>query len=125
MKIIAKTFFVACLSLFVMACDSRQDAIEDLRMLVEDIRVNGGEYTAEQWADAEGIYEQVIEDLEQYEFTQGEKTEISKLKGEYMAAIAQWKVQEKFGVVKDLIEQATGAGKAIMENFAGAVEEKE
>lgn len=104
--------FIIC-TLFCLSCGSRQEAIEDLRVLVEDIRTNGNEYTAEQWADAEGIFEEVCDELEQYEYTQDEKTEISRLKGEYMLAIGRWKVQDKMDVVRDVIEQVSGAVKGL------------
>lgn len=106
-------FLVFICALFCLSCGNRQEAIENLRTLVEDIRSNGNEYTAEQWADAEGIFEEVCDELEQYEYTQDEKTEISRLKGEYTLAVAQWKVQDKIDVVRDVIEQVSGAVKGL------------
>ena len=105
-----KTYLVTVFAfLLLSACSNRQDAIDDLRTLVEDIRQNGKDYTAEQWADAEGIYETVCDDLEQYEYTQDEQTEISKLKGQYAAHLAQYKAQEGMGLVKDILDRVQGA----------------
>ena len=105
-----KTYLViGFATLLLSACSNRQDAIDDLRTLVEDIRQNGNDYTAEQWADAEGIYETVCDDLEQYEYTQDEQTEISKLKGQYAAHLAKYKAQEGLGIVKDIFDRVQGA----------------
>lgn len=120
MRFLVKICCLLCILTAFLSCDSRQSAIDDLSTLVEDIRVNGKDYTAEQWADAVAIYEQVIEELDEHEFTREEKEQISKLKGEYMAALAEWQVEEKFGVVKDLFNQFSGAGKSIIDGLAGS-----
>ena len=114
-----------CAAFIFVACDDRKDAIDDLRTLVEDIRLNGNEYTAEQWADAEAIYADVSEDLDTYEYTKDEKKEISNLKAEYLTYIAKWKAGEKFDMIMDIANQVTTVGKSIMDGLSGKSDENE
>ncbi len=107
--------FFVCIGFFLLltACSDRNDAIDDLQELVEDIRQNGSEYTAEQWADAEGIFEEVNDELDQYKYTQSEKKRISELKGQYFGYLGKRKMEEKVEMVKELIYQVKGAGEAV------------
>ena len=124
MKNFQKLILLLFVAFIFVACDDRKDAIDDLRTLVEDIRQNGNEYTAEQWADAEAIYADVSENLDTYEFTREEKKEISDLKAEYLTYIAKWKAGEKFDMIMDIANQVTTVGKSIMEGLSGKSDEE-
>lgn len=125
MKNYQKLILLLFAAFIFVACDDRKDAIDDLRTLVEDIRQNGNEYTAEQWADAEAIYADVSEDLDAYEYTREEKKEISDLKAEYLTYIAKWKAGEKFDMIRDIANQVTTVGKSIMDGLSGKSDEDE
>ena len=105
--------FVALCLLAFASCSGKQGAIDDLEAFVGDIVENQKYYTAEEWADAEAIYQGICDDLDQYEYTSDEKTKIANLKGQYMVLLAKHKVEDGTGFVKDIIDMVGGAAESI------------
>lgn len=71
------------LSLFLFSCSSgKQNPIDQLERLTEDIREHHEEYSTADWKEAYARYEQIAADMENYQYTNEEAEKIGKLEGE-------------------------------------------
>ena len=81
------------LSLFAVAlftsCDKRQSAIDDLESFSEELKENASEYTNEDWEEAGNQYQMLVEQVDQYEYTDEELKEIGKLKAKCFRSFAK------------------------------------
>lgn len=70
-----------CLLLFSCSV-GKQNPIDQLEKLTEDIRLHHQEYTTSDWKDAYTRYEQIAADMENYQYTNEEAEKIGQLEGE-------------------------------------------
>lgn len=104
---------VFLLSLFAVAlftsCDKRQSAIDELESFSEELKENASEYTNEDWEEAGNQYQMLVEQVDQYEYTDEELKEIGKLKArciKYMSKGAMKQLEEGFHNMTKQIEGA-------------------
>jgi len=72
---------VACAVL--LSCSiGRQNPIEQLEKLTEDIRVNHKDYTVADWKQAYARYEQIVSEMEEYNYSSEEMKRVGELEGE-------------------------------------------
>ena len=80
-----KVMLVAMLlfGLFMLSCSvGKQNPIDQLEKLTEDIREHHEEYSVSDWKEAYARYEQIAADMENYQYTNEEAEKIGKLEGE-------------------------------------------
>ena len=80
-----KVMLVAVLlfGLFILSCSvGKQDPIDQLEKLTEDIREHHEEYSTADWKEAYARYEQIAADMEKYQYTTEETEKIGQLEGE-------------------------------------------
>lgn len=78
-----KLVAILLLSLFLFSCSvGKQNPIDQLEILTEDIREHHQEYTTADWKDAYARYEQIAADMEHYQYTNEEAEKIGQLEGE-------------------------------------------
>ena len=71
------------LVLFLFSCSvGKQNPIDQLEKLTEDIRLHHKEYSTADWKEAYARYEQIAADMENYQYTNEETEKIGKLEGE-------------------------------------------
>ena len=71
------------LCLFLFSCSvGKQNPIDQLEKLTEDIREHHEEYSAADWKKAYARYEQIAADMENYQYTKEEAEKIGQLEGE-------------------------------------------
>lgn len=80
-----KSYLISFL-LIVLALQScslgKNEPIEQLSDLTEDIREHHEEYSAADWKEAYARYEQIVADMENYQYTNEEAEKIGQLEGE-------------------------------------------
>lgn len=94
------------------SCNNKQAALDHFEEFTEEITQNGHEYSTEEWDNAEIQYEELTDELDQYEYSSAEKRKINRLKAKYMAAYAKRKV----GDVMDIFDQVKGAINEFQDN---------
>ena len=78
-RIIAMLLF----SLYMLSCSlGKQDPLQQLEELTEDIRLHHEEYTTADWKEAYAQYEQISKEMEEYQYSSEEIKRIGKLEGE-------------------------------------------
>ena len=78
-KPIIQALLIAILSLVLTACNKQEQAIDDLRSFSEQLKEESAEYTQEDWQQAGEQYQQIVEEINQYEFTDEQLKEIGRL----------------------------------------------
>ena len=71
------------LVLFLFSCSvGKQNPINQLEKLTEDIRLHHQEYSTADWKEAYARYEQIAADMENYQYTNEEAEKIGQMEGE-------------------------------------------
>ena len=71
------------LSLCLFSCSvGKQNPIDQLEMLTEEIRLHHKGYSTADWKEAYARYEQIAADMENYQYTNEEAEKIGQLEGE-------------------------------------------
>ena len=79
-KRIIQALLIAILSLVLTACNKQEQAIDDLRSFSEQLKEESADYTEEDWQQAGEQYQLLIENIDQYEYTDDQQKEIGRLK---------------------------------------------
>ena len=105
------------LSLFAVAlftsCDKRQSAIDDLESFSEELKENASEYTNEDWEEAGNQYQMLVEQVDQYEYTDEELKEIGKFKARCIKYMSKGAIKQLEEGIHNMTKQIEGA----MEEF--------
>ena len=80
-KVILVAMLLLCLQLFSCSV-GKQNPIDQLEKLTEDIRLHHKEYSTADWKEAYARYEQIAADMEHYQYTNEEAEKIGQLEGE-------------------------------------------
>lgn len=78
-KPIIQALLIAILSIVLTACNKQEQAIDDLRSFSEQLKEESAEYTQEDWQQAGEQYQQIVEEINQYEYTDEQLKEIGRL----------------------------------------------
>lgn len=62
------------------SCNKKQAAIDELEAFYVELKDNSSEYSGQDWEEANEQYQLLVEQIEQYEYTDEELEEIGKLK---------------------------------------------
>ena len=74
---------IMLLSIIFLSCSvGKQNPINQLEELTEDIREHHQEYSTADWKEAYARYEQIAADMENYQYTNEEAEKIGQLEGE-------------------------------------------
>lgn len=111
MKTIVILFMLISCFLF-SSCDKKQAAIDSLEDFSEELKENSYDYSVEEWEDAIEQYQQIVEKLEQYDYSDEDLKNIGKYKTRCLKII----VNNTILHVSDKIHSAT-------KQLEGALEE--
>ncbi len=98
---------VCCIGLG--SCNKKEMALSNLEAFTDDISENANEYTAEQWDEAEAEYDDILQELDQYEYTPAEQRKIGRLKARCAKAMARKSIRNIQYGIENIINQVTGA----------------
>ena len=74
--------FIFCSVTFSCSSFGKQDPLQQLEELTEDIRLHHQEYTTADWKKAYARYEQIAAEMENYQYTKEEAEKIGEMEGE-------------------------------------------
>lgn len=75
-----QALLIAILSMILTACNKQEQVIDDLRSFSEQLKEESDDYTEEDWQQAGEQYNLLIENIDQYEYTDDQQKEIGRLK---------------------------------------------
>lgn len=115
--LVLSCIFTICIT----SCHSRTTPIDNLADLTEDVKANYQDYTEEDWNTFAQEYELIEQELEEYkdQYSDQEKKEIGRLKGECYAYITKYAIKTLRNNVEDAIKEAEG----MIEGFTNAFQE--
>ncbi len=107
---------ILCTLLFVGCATAEERRVKTLQEFTEKLQQNYETYTEEQWEAAMTKYETITESLQEGRYTDEERREIGKLKGQCIAIFTQYAV----GVYQQKLEGATNELQGVFEGFLNA-----
>lgn len=113
-----KTFIVLILcSLLFAACATKEERqVKSLKDFTTELQKNADKYSDEQWQQALDEYEVITESMQSGRYTDAERREIGKLKGQCLAIFAQYAI----GAYQRELEGATYELQGAFEGFLNA-----
>lgn len=117
MKIKFLSFLFIC-AFLLMACATREERqIKSLQQFTVELKTNSDCYTDEQWQHAINEYEQITESLKGGRYTDDERREIGKLKGQCLAIFAQYAIGTYEREIKGATSELEGALEGFFKSF--------
>lgn len=107
-----------CLLVFT-ACDRKQHAIDNLSDFVEKVKKNASEYTTADWEEVDKEYNEIITEIEKYDYSSKETERIAELKGKYAGIKAKEDVKNLIDGVDKAINEVKGTIKGIKDGILG------
>lgn len=80
----------------------KQNPINQLEELTEDIRLHHEEYSVADWKQAYSRYEQIAADMENYTYTTEEAEKIGKMEGECVGYFMKSAVKSLYGLESEI-----------------------
>ena len=116
------TFLFLC-SLILVACATREERqIKSLQRFTVELKTNSDRYTDEQWQQSISEFERITESLKTGRYTDEERREIGKLKGQCLAVYAQYALGAYERELKGATEELQGAFEGFMETIGSQIE---
>lgn len=94
----------------ISGCESKQNAVCELLELRTEVKEHGHEYSQTDWENTIDQYVDICQRLDEMQFTDKERMEIDKVKGEiagYAATVAFQDVSDKVQTIAGEIESFT------------------
>ena len=106
-------------SLFLTACHSKNDPMNELNALTEQLSEDTSDYTEEDWKTVGNQLEVIDAEIKQYrdQYTDEEMKEIGRLKGKCAGLIAKKTMNSATQKLGDISKQAEGMIEGFMEGF--------
>ena len=106
-------------SLLLTACHSKNDPMNELNALTEQLSEDTSDYTEKDWETVDNQLEVIDAEIEQYrdQYTDEEMKEIGRLKGKCAGLIAKKTMNSATQKLEDISKQAEGMIEGFMEGF--------
>ena len=118
-----KVFYLTLTALFcfivLTACDRKQHAIDNLSEFVDKVEKHAPEYTDEDWKDINKEYDELVAEIDKYDYSSKEIERIEELKGKYDGLRFKDTVEDIVDGVDKAIHKAKGRTKGIINGIIG------
>ena len=111
-KVMLVAMLLLSLQLFSCAV-GKQDPINQLEKLTEDIREHHNEYSTADWKEAYARYERIAAEMENYQYTNDEAEKIGRLEGECVGYFMKSTVNSLDGWGREIKGFFDGLGKSM------------
>lgn len=101
------------LLIFLCACSSKQDPVNKLEDLVEELQDESEDYSPKDWERLAQTYAEIEQDLQKYEYTDEELKEIGKLKAKCFRSFAKSSAKALKSTMHNFKMQLDGASEEI------------
>lgn len=98
------------LMLLVSCTSKKQEALNQLENLTEDVEKNGGSWSEEQWKQKYDVFVQIRSEIYKYDYNEEERAEIGRLEGRCVSAMAN---HASGGMLKKLKDFGTELGSSL------------
>jgi len=114
-----------CLAMSLSACSSKQEPINNLANLTEEVQSNGAYYSEDEWNSVTEELGVIESELEQYknEYTNEELREIGRLKGILLAQYTKYYVRSITSGVEDAMKEVEGLFDGFLDGFSKGASE--
>ena len=102
-------FIMLVMSIAFTSCDKKQSAINDLENFSEELKENSSDYSSQDWEEANEQYQLLVEQIEQYEYTDEELKEIGKLKARCLKQMTKGAMKQFQDGIHSITKQMEGA----------------
>ena len=111
---IALAFFLCIIS---VACDSDKDAVAELKELRDEVKTHGASYDEGQWNDVIDRYNEIDGKLQQMQFSEKERDEVNRIKGELAGYAASVIAEEATEGLKEFTDGLASFADGFSETF--------
>lgn len=118
-KIAFHALFIIITLCFLTACDRKQHAIDNLSNFVEKVEKNAPEYTDEDWDKVNKEYDEIIAEIDKYDYSGDETKRIAELKGKYIGIKTKDSVKDLINSVDKTLQEINGTVKGMKDGFLG------
>lgn len=105
--------FVFCSVTFSCSSLGKQDPLQQLEELTEDIRLHHQEYTTADWKNAYARYEQIAAEMESYQYTKEEAARIGEMEGECVGYFMKSAINSLGGIESEIKGFVDGINKTM------------
>ncbi len=109
---------IACV-LVLTSCDKKQNAIDNLSNFVEKVEKNAPNYTDKDWTNVNNEYDELITEIDKYEYSSDEAKLIAELKGKYIGIKAKDNVNDFIEGVDKAVNEVKSTIKGIKDGILG------
>ena len=110
-------FIMLVMSIAFTSCDKKQSAINDLENFSEELKENSSDYSSQDWEEANEQYQLLVEQIDQYEYTDEELKEIGKLKARCLKQMTKGAMKQFQDGIHSITKQMEGAIEEFGINF--------
>ena len=118
-KVVLSVFALFCF-MVLTACDKKQSAIDNLSNFVEKIEKNAPEYTDEDWDKVNKEYDEIIAEIDKYDYSGDEAKRIAELKGKFIGIKTKDSVRDIVNgadkAIKELVGTVNGIKEGLLNN---------
>ena len=118
-KIAFNALFIIITLCILTSCDKKQHAIDNLSDLVEKVKKEAPDYTSKDWEEADREYDEIIAEIEKYDYSTNETERIAELKGKYIGIKTKDSVKDLINSVDKTLQEIKGTVKGMKDGFLG------
>lgn len=118
-KIAFNALFIIITLCFLTSCDKKQHAIDNLSDFVEKVKKEAPDYTSKDWEEADREYDEIIAEIEKYDYSTNETERIAELKGKYIGIKTKDSVKDLINSVDKTLQEIKGTVKGMKDGFLG------
>ncbi len=101
MKKIISTLLILVCCITLSSCNSKQRTLDRLKAFPEELSDNYRDFSEDDWDDAIIQYEEITDELDQYDYTSAERHKIRRLKAKCMGIYAKGKAKGVLDMIND------------------------
>ena len=102
-------FIMLVMSIAFTSCDKKQSAINDLENFSEELKEYSSDYSSQDWEEANEQYRLLVEQIDQYEYTDEELKEIGKIKARCLKQMTKGAMKQFQDGIHSITKQMEGA----------------
>ncbi len=122
-----KHFFCLVLIAFAfLSCKSRQDPVDELKQLVEEVQTYRGQFSDADWELIDARHEAITTEIANYttEYTPEESRYIGQLEGRYLYYYGQYAAKQTGTMLRNLFHETRGVLEGVVDEAEQNVEEE-
>lgn len=118
--------FALLISLLVFSsCNKKQRAIDNLDAFVEKVDKNVPDYTKEEWEEAVKEYDELVAEIDKYEYSGDDVERIAEIKGRFKVIRAKKSAKDIINGIENVAREVEGTTKGVVKEIFGSDDSQE